>query len=108
MKLSALVLFHIFWGEGSGDWAERREMVAQPKADGAWRALGRGNGAGGPFWVQLIELIVGAFCYWMVAKVKTRFGYDDSLDAFGVHCPGGTIGALLPGIFAVTGLDRAD
>ena len=36
----------------------------------------------------------------MVAKVKTMFGYDDSLDAFGVHGAGGTIGALLTGIFA--------
>src|SRR5438093_2317090 len=36
----------------------------------------------------------------MVAKVKARFGDDDSLDAFGVHGAGGTIGALLTGIFA--------
>ena len=36
----------------------------------------------------------------MVAHVKARFGYDDSLDAFGVHGAGGTIGALLTGIFA--------
>jgi Amt family ammonium transporter len=36
----------------------------------------------------------------MVASVKARFGYDDSLDAFGVHGAGGTIGALLTGVFA--------
>ena len=36
----------------------------------------------------------------MVAKVKMRFGYDDSLDAFGVHGAGGTLGALLTGVFA--------
>lgn len=48
----------------------------------------------------LIGLIAGAFCYWMVAKVKAIFGYDDSLDAFGVHGAGGTLGALLTGIFA--------
>jgi Amt family ammonium transporter len=36
----------------------------------------------------------------MVAKVKARFGYDDSLDAFGVHGAGGTVGALLTGVFA--------
>src|SRR5262249_57356692 len=40
------------------------------------------------------------FCYWMVAKVKARFGYDDTLDAFGVHGAGGTIGALLTAVFA--------
>ena len=37
----------------------------------------------------------------MVAHVKARFGYDDSLDAFGVHGAGGTIGALLTGVFAL-------
>src|ERR1700760_1938983 len=47
-----------------------------------------------------IGLIAGVFCYFMVVKVKTIFGYDDSLDAFGVHGAGGTMGALLTGIFA--------
>jgi Amt family ammonium transporter len=47
-----------------------------------------------------IGLIAGVFCYFMVAKVKTWFGYDDSLDAFGVHGAGGTLGALLTGVFA--------
>jgi len=47
-----------------------------------------------------IGFIAGAFCYWMVAKFKAIFGYDDSLDAFGVHGAGGTIGALLTGVFA--------
>ncbi len=37
----------------------------------------------------------------MVAHVKARLGYDDSLDAFGVHGAGGTIGALLTGVFAL-------
>ena len=36
----------------------------------------------------------------MVAKVKQKFGYDDSLDAFGVHGAGGTLGAILTGVFA--------
>jgi ammonium transporter, Amt family len=47
-----------------------------------------------------IGLIAGVFCYLMVVKVKSVFGYDDSLDAFGVHGAGGTMGALLTGIFA--------
>jgi len=47
-----------------------------------------------------IGLIAGAVCYWMVTKVKAVFGYDDALDAFGVHGAGGTIGALLTGVFA--------
>jgi Amt family ammonium transporter len=48
----------------------------------------------------LIGLVAGVICYVMVAVVKQRFGYDDSLDAFGVHGIGGTVGALLTGIFA--------
>ena len=47
-----------------------------------------------------IGLITGVFCFYMVVRVKSIFGYDDSLDAFGVHGAGGTIGALLTGLFA--------
>ena len=54
----------------------------------------------GPMQALVIGAIAGVFCYTMVAKVKARFGYDDSLDAFGVHGAGGTIGALLTGVFA--------
>ncbi len=47
-----------------------------------------------------IGLAAGIGCYLMVTRVKARFGYDDSLDAFGVHGAGGTLGAILTGIFA--------
>jgi Amt family ammonium transporter len=47
-----------------------------------------------------IGLAAGIFCFLMVTKVKSMFHYDDSLDAFGVHGAGGTLGALLTGIFA--------
>ncbi len=47
-----------------------------------------------------IGLITGVFCFYMVVKVKNMFGYDDSLDAFGVHGAGGTMGAILTGLFA--------
>ncbi len=47
-----------------------------------------------------IGLITGVFCFFMVFIVKAKFGYDDSLDAFGVHGAGGTMGALLTGVFA--------
>src|SRR6202158_5489814 len=53
-----------------------------------------------PMSALLIGLVAGAFCYFMVAKVKEWFGYDDSLDAFGVHGAGGTVGAILTGVFA--------
>ncbi len=49
-----------------------------------------------------IGFIAGIFCFWMVTKFKSIFGYDDALDAFGVHGAGGTIGALLTGVFAQT------
>jgi Amt family ammonium transporter len=53
-----------------------------------------------PMPALVIGLIAGVFCFWMVVKVKAVFGYDDSLDAFGVHGAGGTLGALLTGVFA--------
>jgi len=53
----------------------------------------------------VIGLITGAFCYFMVVVVKAKFGYDDSLDAFGVHGAGGTLGALLTGIFASSAIN---
>jgi ammonium transporter, Amt family len=53
-----------------------------------------------PMPALIIGAIAGAICYWMVARVKAIFGYDDALDAFGVHGAGGTIGALLTGVFA--------
>jgi len=58
-----------------------------------------------PMPALLIGLIAGVFCYWMVAQVKAEFGYDDSLDAFGVHGAGGTLGAILTGVFAVSAVN---
>ncbi len=58
------------------------------------------SGFVGPMSAMVIGLVAGGFCYLMVASVKARFGYDDSLDAFGVHGAGGTLGAMLTGIFA--------
>jgi len=54
----------------------------------------------GPMPALVIGFVAGIFCYLMVTKFKAIFGYDDSLDAFGVHGAGGTIGALMTGIFA--------
>ena len=48
----------------------------------------------------IIGIVAGAGCYYAAAHVKKMFGYDDSLDAFGVHAVGGIIGALLTGVFA--------
>ena len=53
-----------------------------------------------PMSALAIGLLAGIFCYGMVVWVKQIFGYDDSLDAFGVHGAGGTLGAVLTGVFA--------
>jgi ammonium transporter, Amt family len=58
-----------------------------------------------PMPALIIGLLAGVCCYWMVAKVKAKFGYDDSLDAFGVHGAGGTLGAMLTGVFAASAVN---
>jgi len=47
----------------------------------------------------VIGIAAGVACLWAVAWLKGKFGYDDALDVFGIHCIGGIIGALLTGIF---------
>jgi Amt family ammonium transporter len=53
-----------------------------------------------PMPALFIGFAAGVFCFYMVTAVKHRFGYDDSLDAFGIHGAGGTLGAILTGVFA--------
>jgi Amt family ammonium transporter len=60
-----------------------------------------------PFPALLIGFAAGVVCYLMVVNVKHKFGYDDSLDAFGVHGAGGTLGALLTGVFATNAVNNA-
>jgi Amt family ammonium transporter len=55
-----------------------------------------------PMPALLIGFLAGLFCFWMVSAVKRKFGYDDTLDAFGVHGAGGTLGAVLTGVFATS------
>ena len=59
----------------------------------------------GPMAAIAIGLLAGVFCFFMVVSVKARFGYDDSLDAFGVHGAGGTLGAILTGVFAASAIN---
>ena len=90
-------------GWNAMEWVRGKKPTVLGAISGAVAGLVAITPASGfvsPFSALLIGLIAGAVCYWMVASVKTRFGYDDSLDAFGVHGAGGTIGALLTGIFA--------
>ncbi|MDE1178919.1 ammonium transporter [Paraburkholderia sp.] len=55
-----------------------------------------------------IGLIAGVVCFWSATWLKHKLGYDDSLDAFGVHCIGGIVGALLTGVFAVKDIGGFD
>ncbi|MCP5395538.1 MAG: ammonium transporter [Sphingomonadaceae bacterium] len=51
-------------------------------------------GNSGPFGAILLGIVASAVCYFAVAKAKAKFGYDDSLDAFGIHGVGGIVGAI--------------
>jgi len=59
-----------------------------------------------PMPAMLIGFLAGVLCYFMVTAVKKKFGYDDSLDAFGVHGAGGTLGAILTGVFATNAVNN--
>ncbi|MCG6954015.1 MAG: ammonium transporter [Betaproteobacteria bacterium] len=61
-------------------------------------------GNAGPMGAIVLGIIAGIACFWAAVYLKKMFGYDDSLDAFGVHCIGGIVGALLIGILASPGL----
>ena len=52
----------------------------------------------------LLGATASAACYFFVAVVKNKFGYDDSLDVFGIHGIGGIVGAPLVGVFGAPGL----
>ena len=67
-------------------------------------AITPASGYVGPMGALVIGIASGIGCYWASTKVKNHFGYDDSLDVFGVHCIGGIIGAMLTGIFASNAL----
>jgi Amt family ammonium transporter len=56
------------------------------------------SGYAGPMGSVVLGLIVSPICFFFVSTVKSRFGYDDSLDVFGVHCIGGITGAILTGV----------
>jgi Amt family ammonium transporter len=60
-----------------------------------------------PMPALIIGVLAGVVCFLMVTSVKHLFGYDDSLDAFGVHAAGGALGALLTGVFATNLINNA-
>ncbi len=85
------------------EWLHNGKPTALGAISGAVAGLVAITPASGfvpPMSALAIGLIAGFVCSFMVFKVKSVFGYDDSLDAFGVHGTGGTVGALLTGVFA--------
>jgi Amt family ammonium transporter len=58
------------------------------------------SGFAGPIGAIVLGVIAGIVCYVFCSAIKHAFGYDDSLDVFGVHCVGGIVGAILTGILA--------
>jgi Amt family ammonium transporter len=67
-------------------------------------AITPASGFVGPMGAIVIGVVAGVLCYIASTKVKRALGYDDSLDAFGVHAIGGIIGAMLTGVFVAKGL----
>jgi len=87
----------------AAEWMTRGRPSALGAISGAVAGLVAITPASGfvtPIPALAIGLVAGVGCFLMVTFVKGLFGYDDALDAFGVHGAGGTIGALLTGVFA--------
>jgi ammonium transporter, Amt family len=110
---STFVTTHLAAASGALAWMlAERIRNSKPSALGAISGAVAGlatvtQGAGyvAPLSGALIGFIAGFLCYFMVAVVKNKFRYDDSLDAFGVHGIGGLAGCLLTGVFATRAIN---
>jgi Amt family ammonium transporter len=109
LAASAFVATHIASGAGAlswmvVEWIHRGKPTALGIASGAVAglvAITPACGFVGPMSSIIIGLAGGAVCY-LAVSLKPKFGYDDSLDVVGVHAVGGTLGALMTGLFAST------
>jgi Amt family ammonium transporter len=97
----------------SAEWISRGKPSVLGIASGAVAglvAITPASGFVGPTPAVIIGLVAGVVCFIAATSLKHVLGYDDSLDAFGVHGIGGIIGALLTGVFAskeISGLDAS-
>ena len=92
------------------EWVLRGKPTALGFASGAVAGLVAITPASGyvtPMAALIIGGIAGVVCFWATSSLKNMLGYDDSLDVFGVHGVGGTLGALLTGVFASTTVNPA-
>lgn len=85
------------------EWVERGKPTLLGACSGVVAGLvgiTPGSGFVQPIWGLVIGAAAGVVCYLACTRLKRAFGYDDSLDVFGVHGMGGTLGAILTGVFA--------
>jgi Amt family ammonium transporter len=95
-------------GWSAAEWVVRGKASVLGAISGAVAglvAITPAAGFVGPMSALAIGTIAGVVCFLMVTRVKSMFGYDDSLDAFGVHGAGGTLGAILTGVFAAKAIN---
>ncbi|MDA0657485.1 MAG: ammonium transporter [Planctomycetota bacterium] len=113
LATNAMVVTHLSASSGAVAWAFM-EWVLRGKpsvlgtASGAVAGLVCITPASGyvqPMPALVMGLLAGIVCYFACSSLKSTFRYDDSLDAFGVHGVGGTLGALLTGVFATTAVN---
>jgi Amt family ammonium transporter len=91
-----------------GEWFRQGKPTVLGAISGAIAGLVGITPAAGfvtPMSALIIGFIAGLACFLMVTEVKKRLGYDDSLDAFGIHGAGGTVGAILTGVFATSAVN---
>lgn len=112
----AMMVTHIATAAAALAWVAA-EWIAKGKpsvlgiASGAVAGLVAITPAAGfvePKGALIIGIAAGVLCYWGATGLKHMLGYDDSLDAFGVHGVGGIVGAILTGVFAVKELSGLD
>ncbi|HEY0330633.1 MAG TPA: ammonium transporter [Rhodopseudomonas sp.] len=92
---------------GAIEWITRRKPSVLGMISGAVAGLGTITPASGfvaPWHGIVIGIVAGCVCFWACTSLKDRFGYDDSLDVFGVHGVGGLVGTLLGGVFATAAI----
>jgi Amt family ammonium transporter len=115
LAASAFIATHFAAAAATLSWA-LAEWIAKgkPSALGAVSgavaglvAITPASGYVSPMAAIVIGLVAGVICFWACTSLKKRFGYDDSLDVFGVHGIGGTTGAVLTGIFASKAVNSA-
>ena len=92
------------------EWWTRGKPSVLGMISGAVAELGTITPASGfilPWHGIVIGLVAGSFCFWSCTRLKLAFGYDNSLDVFGVHGIGGATGTLLTGVFAARAVGNA-